>query len=158
MRTRWRDSSSCLTSLGTSVEGQTVAFHQGYADGPARGVALVFAVQIALPRKQLALLVQVLLPVSAFSFQPPAVPAAVLGARAVLARPVGLSGLHVLRVLPAEDGQAVHAVVGDVVSEELGEAGGHHPHTTAFVTYGNNRKDGVRSLAKAKARPLPTEG
>lgn len=104
-------------------------------------MALVFAVQIALPRKQLALLpVQVLLPVSAFSLQRPPLPAAVLGARAVLARPVGLSGLHVLRVLPAEDGQAVHAVVGDVVSEELGEAGGHHPHTTAFVTYGNNRK------------------
>lgn len=104
-------------------------------------MALLLTVEVTLPGKQLPLFVEVLRPISPVSFHPSPVPAAFLPAHAVLPWPVGLSGLNVLRVLPAEHCQAIHAVVGDVVSKELREAGGHHPHAAAFVTFGNNRKE-----------------
>lgn len=116
--------------MGTSVVAHAVALHQRHADGAAGGVALLLAVQIALPREQLPLFVQVLLPLSLVSLLPPRLPAARLS---FLARPVPVPGLRVLRVFPAEHRQAVHTVVGDVVAQELGEARRHHPHAAAFV-------------------------
>lgn len=117
----------------TPVFVDAVALHQGHADGATGRVALVLAVQVALPAKQFALFVQVLLPVSPIPLHAPPLPAPSVSSDPLLPGPVALPRLDVLGVLSAEHRQAVHAVVGDEVAEELREAGRHDPHAAAFV-------------------------
>jgi len=117
----------------TSVEAHAVALHQRHADGTAGRVAFVLAVQIALPCEQLPLLIQVLLPLPSFSLCVPSLSAARLAANSLLSGPVPFPGLRVVWVFPAEHRQSIHIVVGDVVPQELREAGRHHPHAAALV-------------------------
>lgn len=153
----------------TSIVVQTVAFHEGHADGPTGRVALVLALQIALPCEQFPLFVQVLLPFPPISFYPPPVATASFSTNPFLPRPAALPGFNVFWVLPAEHCQPIHTIVGNVVSQELRQTGRHDPHATAFVALSNKRRNDTSVVVgqnetedelsfKDKSMMLPSSG
>lgn len=96
----------------TSIVINTVRLNKSCGDGPAQWVIVLL--QLRLPKDGVPVLAEVLLgPVSSRE----------------------LTGALLL----TEHCHPVQAIVADVVAGDVGQAGRHHPHTTALVSWDGER-------------------
>lgn len=110
----------------TSIVINTVGLHESYGDGPAQWVILLF--QLRLPEDGVPVLTEVLL---------------------------GPVAPRELAVFLAEHCHPIQAVVAHVVAGDMGQAGGHHPHATSFVSW-DSEKESVTDPRIGEAAPSVT--
>lgn len=97
----------------TSIVIDTVRLHESYGDRPAQWV--IFLLQVCLPEDGISILTEVLLgPVASRE----------------LTRAIFLT----------EHCHSIQAIVAHMVAGDMGQAGGHHPHTTAFVSWDSEKE------------------
>lgn len=114
----------------TSVVVNTVGLDQSYSDGPAQRVVVLL--QLCLPQDGIPVLAEVLLaPVASREF----------------------SGA----ILLAEHCHSIQAIVADMVAGDVGQAGSHHPHTTALISC-NSERSWSLMLPTGKAVPSISSG
>lgn len=92
----------------TAVVINAVGLHQRYGDGLAQRVVVLL--QLGLPEDGIPIVAEVLLGPMASGELPGA-------------------------LLLAEHRHSVQAIVADVVAGDVGQAGRHHPHTTALISW-----------------------
>lgn len=95
----------------TSIVVNTVGLHKRYGDGPAQWVILFL--QLCLPEDSISVLTEVLLgPVASREFA----------------------------ILLAEHCHSIKAIVAHMVAGDMGQARGHHPHATSFVSWDSDKE------------------
>lgn len=96
----------------TSIVINTVRLHESYGDGPPQWVILLL--QLRLPEDGIPILTEVLLG--------------------------PMASRELTRALfLAEHCHSIQAIVAHMVAGDMGQAGGHHPHTTAFVSWDSEK-------------------
>ena len=110
----------------------SVRLDQSCGDGPAQQVVILL--QLRLPEGGVPVLAEVLL------------------------GPVASRGLPGA-ILLAEHCHSIQAIVADVVAGDMGQAGRHHPHTTALISWDSERSWSLRpSDGRGSTLCLPKKG
>lgn len=95
----------------TSIVIYTVGLHKRYGDGPAQWVIILL--QLCLPEDGIPILTEVLL---------------------------GPMASRELAIFLAEHCHSIQAIVAHMVAGDMGQARGHHPHATSFVSWDSEKE------------------
>lgn len=109
----------------TSIVINTVGLHESYSDGPAQWVVLLL--QLCLPEDGVSVLTEVLL---------------------------GPMASRELAIFLAEYCHSIQAIVAHMIAGDMGQARGHHPHATPFVSWDSEKEPVTDTHEQVRHHPV----